>query len=90
MDNGWKLYYYIDKSEISEQIREIMATTVLVMGLCLAVALIMMSVISKILSTRILQLKHGAEEISRGNFELKKEQGYSDEIEVEAISFREI
>lgn len=21
MDNGWKLYYYIDKSEISEQIR---------------------------------------------------------------------
>lgn len=66
MDNGWKLYYYIDKSEISEQIREIMATTVLVMGLCLAVALIMMSVISKILSTRILQLKHGAEEISRG------------------------
>ena len=54
MDNGWKLYYYIDKSEISEQIREIMATTVLVMGLCLAVALIMMSVISKILSTRIL------------------------------------
>ena len=68
MDNGWKLYYYIDKSEISEQIREIMATTVLVMGLCLAVALIMMSVISKILSTRILQLKHGAEEISRGNF----------------------
>ncbi len=47
MDNGWKLYYYIDKSEISEQIREIMATTVLVIGLCLAVALIMMSVISK-------------------------------------------
>ena len=58
MDNGWKLYYYIDKSEISEQIREIMATTVLVMGLCLAVALIMMSGISKILSTRILQLKN--------------------------------
>lgn len=90
MDNGWKLYYYIDKSEISEQIREIMATTVLVMGLCLAVALIMMSVISKILSTRILQLKHGAEEISRGNFELKIEQGYSDEIGVVAESFREM
>ena len=83
-------YYYIDKSEISEQIREIMATTVLVMGLCLAVALIMMSVISKILSTRILQLKHGAEEISRGNFELKIEQGYSDEIGVVAESFREM
>lgn len=90
MDNGWKLYYYIDKSEISEQIREIMATTVLVMGLCLAVALVMMSVISKILSTRILQLKHGAEEISRGNFELKIEQGYSDEIGVVAESFREM
>ncbi len=63
-----------------------MATTVLVMGLCLAVALIMMSVISKILD-KILQLKHGAEEISRGNFELKIEQGYSDEIGVVAKAF---
>lgn len=90
MDNGWRLYYYIDKSEISDQIREILATTVLVMGLCLAVALIMMSVISKILSTRILQLKHGAEEISKGNFDLKIEQGYSDEIGIVAESFREM
>ena len=31
MDNGWRLYYYIDKSEISDQIREILATMVLVM-----------------------------------------------------------
>ena len=90
MDNGWKLYYYIDKSEISDQIQEILATTVLVMGLCLVVALVMMSVISRILSTRILQLKHGAEEISNGNFNLKIEQNYSDEIGIVAESFREM
>ena len=34
LSNGWKIYYYIDKEEISGQMITILATTCFVMGIC--------------------------------------------------------
>ncbi len=90
LSNGWKIYYYIDKSEISGQMITILATTCFVMGICLAAAAILMSLISRILSSRVLQLKHCAEEVSQGNFNLKLEEDYSDEIGIVSASFNKM
>ena len=90
LSNGWKIYYYIDKSEISGQMITILATTCFVMGICLAAAAVLMSLISRILSSRVLQLKHCAEEVSQGNFNLKLEEDYSDEIGIVSASFNKM
>ena len=90
LSNGWKIYYYIDKSEISGQMITILATTCFVMGICLAAAAVLMSLISRILSSRVLQLKHCAEEVSQGNFDLTLEEGYSDEIGIVSASFNKM
>lgn len=90
LSNGWKIYYYIDEEEISGQMITILATTCFVMGICLAAAAILMNLISKILSSRVLQLKHCAEEVSQGNFDLKLEDNYSDEIGIVAASFNKM
>lgn len=90
LSNGWKIYYYIDKSEISGQMNTILATTCFVMGVCLIAAVILMNLISKILSSRVLQLKHCAEEVSQGNFDLQLEEKYSDEIGIVTASFNKM
>lgn len=90
LTNGWKVVYYIDKAEISGRIMEILITTGCVMGVCLAIASVLMSIISKILSSRILQLKCYAEEVGRGNFDVKLEGEYSDEIGIVAASFNKM
>lgn len=90
LSNGWKIYYYIDKSEISGQMITILVTTCFVMGICLAAAAVLMSLISRLLSSRVLQLKHCAEEVSQGNFDLTLEEGYSDEIGIVSASFNKM
>ncbi len=85
--NGWVLYYYIDKHEISDQLNQIMVTTVFIMGLCMMLVAIFISIISRILSGRILQLKGYAEQVSKGDFNVTLNKEYSDEIGVVAQSF---
>lgn len=87
LENHWRLYYYIDKNEISEQNKEILFTTLLVMAAGFAVSALLMRIIAEILSKRILGLKSGAEEVSKGNFDIQIEQGYTDEIGIVAESF---
>lgn len=90
LSNGWSIYYYLDKEEISGQIIQILATTGCVMGICLGIAAVLMTVISRILSSRILQLKRCAEEVGQGNFQVKLEENYSDEIGIVAESFNKM
>lgn len=88
--NGWHLYYYVDKNEISAQMNGIYLSTGLVVGICLMIVFILIGVISKILSSRILQLKHYAEEVSRGNYSMDLTTECTDEIGVVTNSFREM
>lgn len=67
--NGWKLYYFISRAEITGQLYEIWKAVVLVIGACVAVIIFLMTVFSRQLSRRILLLKEKAEEVAEGNFE---------------------
>ena len=88
--NGWKIYYYVDKQEISGKLEQILAGTVLLMLVCLGVITVLVSIISRILSSRILRLKECAEEVSRGNFDIVISTDSTDEIGVVAKSFRDM
>lgn len=66
---GWQLYYYIDRSKISDQAASIITSTLVVVSACIVVIFIFISIFSKTLSSRILLLKGRAEEISGGNLE---------------------
>lgn len=86
-ESGWRLFYYVDKKEIAGDISAILRMTLLVTGICLLVILLLISVLSRILSSRILRLKQSAEKVGRGEFDVVTESGYTDEIGVVANSF---
>ncbi len=88
--NEWKIYYYVDKQEISDKLDEILAGTVLLMLVCLGVITVLIGIISHILSSRILRLKGCAEEVSKGNFDIVISTHSTDEIGVVAKSFRDM
>lgn len=86
-ENGWRLFYYVDKQEIAGDINKIFMSTLFVSGVCLLVITILISIISKILSSRILKLKQCAEKVGQGEFDVAVESGYTDEIGIVANSF---
>lgn len=88
--NGWRLYYYVDKNEISAQMNGIYISTGLIVGLCLIIVFVLIDVISKILSSRILQLKHYAEEVSKGNYNMELTTECTDEIGIVTNSFQKM
>lgn len=87
LSNGWQAAYYVDKEEISEQMEKILVTTAQIMGVCLIAATVLISMISKILSSRILKLKGLAEQVSMGNFSVELKTDSTDEIGVVEDSF---
>lgn len=86
-ENGWRLFYYVDKQEIAGDINKIFLSTLFVSGVCLLIITILISIISKILSSRILKLKQCAEKVGQGEFDVAVESGYTDEIGIVANSF---
>lgn len=85
--NGWRLFYYVDKQEIAGDINKIFKSTLFVSGACLLIVTVLISVISRILSSRILKLKQCAEKVGQGEFDIAVESGYTDEIGIVANSF---
>lgn len=86
-ENGWQVFYYVDKQEIAGDLNKIFFTTLLVTGICLLIVTILISIISKILSSRILKLKQCAEKVGQGDFDVEVETCYTDEIGIVANSF---
>lgn len=87
LSNGWRVAYFINKEEISEQMSNILKTTATVMGVCLFAVTMLISLISRLLSSRILNLKKLAEQVSRGEFEVSLEENFTDEIGTVEESF---
>lgn len=86
-ENGWQLFYYIDMVQIAGDINQIFFHTLLVIGLCLVLIAVLINILSRILSSRIMKLKQCAEKVGAGEFEIEVETGYTDEIGVVAGSF---
>lgn len=87
LTNGWKVAYYVDKEEISEQMEKIIESTTGVMIICLVAVTILISFISRLLSSRILKLKELAEQVSSGNFNVELDTYSTDEIGTVESSF---
>ncbi|MGG5461150.1 sensor histidine kinase [Clostridium sp. B9] len=65
---GLRVFYYINKANITDELMPIIESTLLIVGICLVLEVVLISVLSKLLSKRILLLKDKAEEIAEGNF----------------------
>lgn len=87
ISNGWRLYYFRDRSAIDLQLKDLQRTTLLLMVVSFGFLMILATLVSTILSERILRLKEAAEEISRGNFKVRMDLRYDDEIGVVNESF---
>lgn len=85
--NGWKLYYFRDRSVIDVQLQHILFTTLLLIVFGCILLLVLGSMLSAVLSKRILKLKDAAEEISRGNLNVQMDLRYEDEIGIVSRSF---
>lgn len=65
---GWTLYYYIDRNAITVQLAPIIGTTLLLVGAVIILALVLINLLSKHLSKRILKLRTSAEQVASGEF----------------------
>lgn len=86
--SGWNIYYYVAKTEIMGQLGQIIKSTAVVVAVCLAIAVLLIGLLSTVLSRRILELKKNAEQVAEGNFNLNLKPGYRDEIGVVATSLQ--
>lgn len=84
---GWKLYYYIDRSVISDQVGSIITSTLFLVFLCMLLAFFCISFLSRILSSRILLLKAQAEKVSGGDLDNPYFTDDADEIGIVTNSF---
>lgn len=90
MENDWKLYYFVSRSSVSGQLHEIWAAAFLVMAACILVIIFLITIFSRHLSWRILQLRDRAEEVASGNFDSPQYTTDTDEIGVVTNSFAEM
>lgn len=82
LDVGWQIYYFVDREMILEQTYSIVRSTLLIVTVCIALIFIVISILSKAISARILQLKSQAERIADGDLENPCATGDTDEIGV--------
>ena len=65
----WKIYYFIDRNTISEQIYSIIFSTIIVVLICVGLTLVVIGVLSRVIGQRILQLRDQAERIANGDLQ---------------------
>lgn len=85
--SNWKVFYYIDQKKITEELVHILGSTLLIVSFCLVLVIILINILSKALSSRILLLKDKAEDISKGIFNRPIFTDDTDEIGIVTNSF---
>ncbi len=68
-NSNWEVFYFIDKSMILEQTHLIISSTLLVVFICIILIIVLVSILSFVISKRILTLKGQAEKIAAGDLE---------------------
>lgn len=87
-ESGWMICYYVNQLSVTSRLYGMIRSTLLVVGICIAVIVFMISILSRVLSRRILELKENAEKVAEGNFDLDIDTGYRDEIGTVARSLQ--
>lgn len=86
-ETGWQVYYFVDRQMITSQLHGILLRTLQVVGIVIAIAFLAMTMFSRSLSRRILQLKEAAERVASGDLDTVIETEDTDEIGVVINSF---
>ncbi|WP_029231329.1 ATP-binding protein [Butyrivibrio sp. VCB2006] len=79
-ENSWKLFYYVDRAEITADVLSILASDTVIAIVLFALAFIVASLYASRFSRRINNLNDMAGEIRKGNFNVTDNDNYKDEI----------
>ncbi len=80
LENGWNLYYYVNRSEIGSDVVSILISDIIIAAFLFAIAYFIATKYANHLSMRITNLNDMAGEIRRGKFDIKDRDNYKDEI----------
>lgn len=80
--NDWTIYYYVDRDNITRQLRPILYTTLGMIAICLIVGAVLINFLSDILTQRILRLQEYAGYVAEGHFDHPLSTTDTDEIGV--------
>lgn len=79
-NNGWKLYYYVDRREITADVFRILGSVVIIAGIVFITALILSNKFSRNMSERLSRINFMANEIKSGRFNVQNNDLSEDEI----------
>ncbi len=79
-DNGWVLYYYIDRSEITSDVFSILLSVIVIAGVIFAFAFIFGHRFAAKFSKRISNINDMAKQIKQGNFNVENTDLHADEV----------
>ena len=80
LENGWNLYYYVNRSEITSDVISILISDIIIAAFLFAIAYFIATKYANHLSKRITNLNDMAEEIRSGKFDIIDMDNYKDEI----------
>ncbi|SFP86366.1 Response regulator receiver domain-containing protein [Butyrivibrio proteoclasticus] len=80
MSNGWRLFYYVDRSEIVVEVMSILSSVMLIAGVIFIIAFLIATIISNRMSSRVSKLNNAAHQIRNGNFDIEIHDDGKDEI----------
>ena len=80
LTNGWKLFYYVDRNEITSDVVSILMSDVVIAAILFMLSFVVASIYSEKLSRRIKNLNEIAGQIRKGNFTVNDKDGTNDEI----------
>ncbi len=80
LENGWNLYYYIDRSEITADVISLLFSNAIVAAILFVISYIFASLYANGLSRRIQNLNDMASQVRQGNFNVSDNDKYEDEI----------
>jgi signal transduction histidine kinase/CheY-like chemotaxis protein/HAMP domain-containing protein len=80
ISNGWKLYYNVDRNEMVADVFSLLSSDIVIAGVIFIIAYVIATLFSRRLSYRIIRLNDAANEIKRGNLNVRINDEGKDEI----------
>lgn len=80
MSNGWKLYYYVDRSEMTAEVFKLLISTVAIAIVLFLISLVIGTGYANKLSKRLENINRTAKSITAGNFAVETIDSNMDEI----------
>ncbi|MBP3197468.1 MAG: response regulator, partial [Butyrivibrio sp.] len=80
LENGWKLYYYIDRQELITDIFSIIVSNIILAVVLFIISYIIATIYARRITRRISNLNYVASKVKQGDFDVEDKDNYKDEI----------